>query len=209
MLKLKKNTWLAVTLETCKSQQLKTSFFLYKNIAQDRKAVKGYIYIDNLFILFFHVYIMISFFEMIAQELKTVTMKQLPQQNLQNDTDASQVKDMLLYIAAVFSIASFVLGLLNIMISSWRRCNVSNNSSEPSGMENEKKSYQTLMKNTIYTGPAHVVMNADTVERNFSVVMTTASCDNMSTFPDATEPKSVEEKRKQPNGTVEIYESLK
>lgn len=39
--------------------------------------------------------------------------------------------------------------------------------------------------------------------------MTTASCDNMSTFPDATEPKSVEEKRKQPNGTVEIYESLK
>lgn len=209
MLKLKKNTWLAVTLETCKSQQLKTSFFLYKNIAQDRKAVKGYIYIDNLFILFFHVYIMISFFEMIAQELKTVTMKQLPQQNLQNDTDASQVKDMLLYIAAVFSIASFVLGLLNIMISSWRRCNVSNNSSEPSGMENEKKSYQTLLKNTIYTGPAHVVMNADTVERNFSVVMTTASCDNMSTFPDATEPKSVEEKRKQPNGTVEIYESLK
>lgn len=152
---------------------------------------------------------MISFFEMIAQELKTVTLKQLPQQILQNDTDASQVKDILLYIAAVFSIASFVLGLLNIMISSWRRCNVSNNSSEPSGMENEKKSYQTLMKNTIYTGPAHVVMNADTVERNFSVVMTTASCDNMSTFPDATEPKSVEEKRKQPNGTVEIYESLK
>lgn len=152
---------------------------------------------------------MISFFEMIAQEFKTVTMKQLPQQNLQNDTDASQVKDILLYIAAVFSIASFVLGLLNIMISSWRRCNVSINSSQPSGMENEKKSYQTLMKNTIYTGPAHVVMNADTVERNFSVVMTTASCDNMSTFPDATEPKSVEEKRKQPNGTVEIYESLK
>lgn len=148
------------------------------------------------------------FFEMIAQELKTMK-QQLRQQILQNDTDASQDKETWLYIVAVFSIASFVMALLNIIISSLRRCNVSNNSSQPSEMENEKKSYQTLMKNTIYTGPAHVVMNADTVERNFSVVMTTASCDNMSTFPDATEPKSVEEKRKQPNGTVEIYESLK
>lgn len=148
------------------------------------------------------------FFEMIAQELKTMK-QQLRQQIFQNDTDASQDKETWLYIVAVFSIASFVMASLNIIISSWRRCNVSNNSSQPSGMENEKKSYQTLMKNTIYTGPAHVVMNADTVERNFSVVMTTASCDNMSTFPDATEPKSVEEKRKQPNGTVEIYESLK
>lgn len=143
-----------------------------------------------------------------AQELNTVTMKQLPQQNLQNDA-ASQDTETWLYIVAGVSIASFVMALLNIIISSWRRCNVNITSSQPTGMENEKKSYQTLMKNTIYTGPAHVVMNADTVERNFSVVMTTASCDNMSTFPDATEPKSVEEKRKQPNGTVEIYESLK
>lgn len=153
---------------------------------------------------------MVSFFEIIAQELKT--MKQLPQQFLQNDTDASHDEEKSqmtwLYIVAMFSIASFVMALLNFTISSWRRCNVSIDSSQPSGMENEK-SYQPLMKNTIYTGPAHVIINADTVQRNFSVMMTTASCDNMSTFPDATVPKSVEEKRKLPNGTVEFYESLK
>lgn len=206
MLKLKK-TWLAVTLKTCESQQLKIRFLLNKKYLWTIKRLTN-ISFYNLFILFFHVYIMISFFEMIAQELNTVTMKQLPQQNLQNDA-ASQDKETWLYIVAGVSIASFVMALLNIIISSWRRCNVNITSSQPTGMENEKKSYQTLMKNTIYTGPAHVVMNADTVERNFSVVMTTASCDNMSTFPDATEPKSVEEKRKQPNGTVEIYESLK
>lgn len=154
---------------------------------------------------------MISFFEIIAQELKT--MKQLPQQFLQNDTDASQDKEKSqmtwLYIVAMFSIASFLLALFNFTITGWRRRNVTNDLSQPSGMENDKKSYQPLMKNTVYTGPAHVVINADTVQKNFSVMMTTASCDNMSTFPDATVPKSVEEKRKLPNGAVEIYESLK
>lgn len=112
-----------------------------------------------------------------------------------------------LLIAVIFSVASFVIASLHLTVSSFKRCSVGVHSSQPP--QDEKRSYQALMKNAIYTGPAHVVINADTVQKNFSVQMTTASCDNMSTLPDATVPKSIEEKGKLPNGTVEIYESLK